>query len=262
MNTDIEDIRTLEECLLNAWPSARTLHCDGWILRQANGYTKRANSASALTSSQNFPAVFTRARRFYAAQAQPAVFRLTPLADPKADALLKHLGFECIDPTIVMSAPIEDRSTADSSISLDYRYSEEWGAAYAAVRGLTPAQAQAHAAILNTIALPTAYATWRSDGNAIAFGLGVYDNGRLGLFDIATVPSARRQGRASRIVSNLVNWGKSLGGHTAWLSVMADNEPAIALYEKAGFRPSYTYHYRAAAKPALARVSGVGMRAT
>jgi ribosomal protein S18 acetylase RimI-like enzyme len=246
MNTDIEEIRTLEECLLNAWPSVRTLHYDGWVLRQAGAYTKRANSASALAPSQNFPAVFAKARRFYAAQGQPAVFRLTPLADPKADALLNHLGFQCIDSTIVMSAPTMDRVADDLSVSLDFRYSEEWGAAYAAVRGLTPAEAHAHAAILDTIAFPTAYATWKCDGEALAFGLGVYDNGRIGLFDIATIPAARRQGGANRVVTSLLSWGKSLGGHTAWLSIIADNAPAIALYEKLCFRPSYTYHYRAA----------------
>ena len=249
MNANIEEIRTLEECLLNAWPSTRTLHYDGWVLRQAGAYTKRANSASALAPSQNFPAVFARARRFYAAQGQPAVFRLTPLADPKADALLTHLGFDCIDSTIVMSAPVVDRPAVDSSVSLDFSYSEEWGAAYAAMRGLTPTEAKAHATILNTIAFPTAYATWRSDGDALAFGLGVFDNGRLGLFDIATAASARRRGGAHRIVSSLLDWGKSLGGHTAWLSVIANNAPAIALYEKLCFHQSYAYHYRAAGQP-------------
>jgi ribosomal protein S18 acetylase RimI-like enzyme len=242
MNASIEEIRTLEECLLNAWPSTRTLHCDGWVLRQAGAYTKRANSASALAPSQNFPAVFTKARRFYAAQGQPTVFRLTPLADPKADALLKHLGFDCVDPTIVMSAPIVDCATVDSSVSLAFSYSEEWGAAYAAVRGLRPTEARAHAAILN----PTAFATWRVDGEPLAFGLGVLDHDRLGLFDIATVASARRQGGANKIVTSLLGWGQSLGAHTAWLSVIAENAPAIALYEKLWFSEQYRYHYRSA----------------
>jgi ribosomal protein S18 acetylase RimI-like enzyme len=246
VNANIEEIRTLEECLLNAWPSTRTLHYDGWVLRHAGAYTKRANSASALAPSQNFSAVLTKARRFYAAQGQPTVFRLTPLADPKADPLLNHMGFDCIDLTIVMSATIVDRTTVESSVSLGFGYSEEWGMAYATARGLTPAEAQAHATILNTIALPTAYATWKCDGEALAFGLGVFDNGRLGLFDIATTPSARRRGGANRVVTSLLKWGKSLGGHTAWLSVIADNTPAIALYEKFGLRASYVYHYRAA----------------
>jgi ribosomal protein S18 acetylase RimI-like enzyme len=173
MDGRFETVRMLEQCMLNAWPSARAVHCDGWVFRSANGYTKRANSAHALAPSDG------------------------------------------------------------------------WGSAYAAARGLSPAEAAAHAVILQTIALPTAYATWRVDGVALAFGLGVLDYGRLGLFDIATAAEARRQGAARKVVSSLLGWGKSLGADTAWLSVIADNDPAIALYENFGFGERYRYHYRA-----------------
>jgi ribosomal protein S18 acetylase RimI-like enzyme len=245
MDGRFETVRMLEQCMLNAWPSARAVHCDGWVFRSANGYTKRANSAHALAPSRDFPSVFAKARDFYAAQRQPATFRLTPLAGRGADALLHRLGFACIDPTIVMSNAISGDVGIDRAVSIDTQYSDGWGSAYAAARGLSPAEAAAHAVILQTIALPTAYATWRVDGVALAFGLGVLDYGRLGLFDIATAAEARRQGAARKVVSSLLGWGKSLGADTAWLSVIADNDPAIALYENFGFGERYRYHYRA-----------------
>lgn len=230
--------------MLNAWPSTRAVHCDGWVFRSANGYTKRANSAHAMAPSRDFPSVFAKARAFYAAQRLPATFRLTPLAGAGADALLHRLGFARIDPTIVMSTAISGDVGIDRTVTIDTQYSDHWGGAYAAARGLTPAEAAAHGVILQTIALPTAYATWRVDGVPLAFGLGVLDYGRLGLFDIATAADARRQGAAGRIVSSLLGWGQSLGAHTAWLSVIADNDPAIALYDKFGFGERYRYHYR------------------
>lgn len=89
-----------------------------------------------------------------------------------------------------------------------------------------------------------AYAAWRVEGEPLAFGLGVLDHGWLGLFDIATSHSARRPGGARKIVSALMHWGKSRGAHTAWLSVIAGNDPAIALYRDFGFSERYRCHYR------------------
>ncbi len=43
-----ETIRTLERRAFAAWPALDTVEHDGWALRTANGYTKRANSANAV----------------------------------------------------------------------------------------------------------------------------------------------------------------------------------------------------------------------
>jgi N-acetylglutamate synthase len=239
-----ETIRRLEQAMLNSWPSTRTVHCDGWVFRQSGSYTKRANSAHALAPSRDFPTILAKAREFYAALHQPAVFRLTPLAGACADAILARQGFACIDPTIVMAAPLGRDGGVDPGVTIRGAYSGSWAAAHAAARGLTAIETEGHKTILRTIALPTAYASWSMDDEPLAFGLGVFDFGHLGLFDIVTTPSARRRGGARKIVSSLLDWGKSLGAHTAWLSVIADNTPALALYGDVGFREQYRYHYR------------------
>jgi GNAT superfamily N-acetyltransferase len=243
MEERLETIRKLEQCMLNSWPSTRTVHCDGWVFRQAGRYTKRANSAHAIAPSSDLPSVLNKAQEFYAAHRQPAVFRLTPLAGACADAILRRQGFACVDPTIVMAAPLEAASV-DTEVEIQAGYTEDWFAAHAAARGLTLAEADGHRIILQTIALPMAFATWRVNDEPLAFGLAVLDFGHLGLFDIVTTPSARRRGGARKIVSALRGWGKSLGAHTAWLSVLADNAPAIALYENLKFEEAYRYHYR------------------
>src|SRR6478752_9634815 len=43
---DTDLILGLESRLLNAWPSFDYQLYDGWVLRLANGYSKRANSAT------------------------------------------------------------------------------------------------------------------------------------------------------------------------------------------------------------------------
>ena len=45
-------IQTIEELSMNAWPALQTMLYDGWVLRFANGYTRRANSVIPLYLSE------------------------------------------------------------------------------------------------------------------------------------------------------------------------------------------------------------------
>ena len=42
---------TIEELSLSAWPPLQTMVLDGWVLRFAEGYTKRPNSVNPLYAS-------------------------------------------------------------------------------------------------------------------------------------------------------------------------------------------------------------------
>jgi ribosomal protein S18 acetylase RimI-like enzyme len=241
----LDAVREIEEHLMNAWPSLRTLACGGWIFRQAGGYTKRANSANALASRGDFAPILESARKFYGSFGCPTIFRLTPLAGPEPDRILADLGFETVDETLVMKAAISKGLEPDAGFSIDMACTEEWERGYAAAHEQDTAQRRGHRAILKSIApLPTAFATIRNEGRPVAFGLGVVERGRLGLFDIVTSPGERRRGSARSLVGGLLQWGLSQGAETAWLSVIHANANAIALYRQYGFAESYRYHYR------------------
>jgi ribosomal protein S18 acetylase RimI-like enzyme len=42
----------------------------------------------------------------------------------------------------------------------------------------------------------------------------------------------------------LAQWGQIYQARQLYLQVMADNAPALALYERLGFETLYHYHYR------------------
>jgi ribosomal protein S18 acetylase RimI-like enzyme len=69
--------RIIEELSINAWPALRTQLFDGWVLRFADGYTRRANSVQAL-----YPSTLALAEKVdvcqaaYRAQGQPTLFRI------------------------------------------------------------------------------------------------------------------------------------------------------------------------------------------
>jgi len=52
---DNELIRLIEEFSMKAWSSRHTQLEDGWVLRYADGYTRRANSVCPLYPSKNDP---------------------------------------------------------------------------------------------------------------------------------------------------------------------------------------------------------------
>jgi ribosomal protein S18 acetylase RimI-like enzyme len=88
------------------------------------------------------------------------------------------------------------------------------------------------------------FAVLRLDGQVASCGLGVLEDGYLGLFDIIVDPAARRMGLGECLVRDLLVWGKRKGAHQSYLQVMKDNAPARALYAKLGYREAYAYWYR------------------
>ncbi len=92
---DLASIRALEELSLNAWPALRTTHDDGWVLRFADGYTRRTSSVNPLyPSTEDTREKIHRCERIYLARGQDVVFKITPAAQPAdLDATLAAEGY-------------------------------------------------------------------------------------------------------------------------------------------------------------------------
>ncbi len=67
--------------------------------------------------------------------------------------------------------------------------------------------------------------------------------GWVGFRSIEVAPEHRRRGLGLAVMAALVGWGAEQGATTAYLQVVADNEPALALYERLGFRTHHRYRY-------------------
>jgi N-acetylglutamate synthase len=49
MTIDLAQVAVLESTLLHVWPAVETHRVGDWVVRLANGYSGRSNSASALS---------------------------------------------------------------------------------------------------------------------------------------------------------------------------------------------------------------------
>ena len=76
--------RVIEEISLKAWPAFETINHQGWLMRFANGYTKRANSVTVLDqvdSDIEHKIIYCESE--YRARKQKPIFRLLSFTNPQ-----------------------------------------------------------------------------------------------------------------------------------------------------------------------------------
>ena len=247
--------RRVEEASLNAWPAMHQMLVDGWLLRFAKGFTKRANSVVPLyppagSSLAEIAEKVKFCENLYARERLRTIFRLTSIgtnqrSHQSLDEYLEARGYEHRDPTLVMTAPLIER---EASIGMRLLSLGEWLDVYGRLSGLPeknrPKTRALHGAILRGMPQPCAYAVIGDPANPLACGLGVLEQELLGLFDVVTSKTARRRGHGRALVTGLLAWGWQQGASQAYLQMTKDNHPARALYDSLGFDELYGYWYR------------------
>jgi len=246
---ELELVRSLEERAFNAWPALSTLLVDGWLVRLAEGYTKRANSLNAWRPVVPVTEAIHFAAPLFAARGLPLVVRLSPLAGSACDMTLAGLDYTRHDETLVMGVDLAALAVSLNEApeaTLAAAPSHLWLDGFAAANGVPADRRIIHDRMVGAIVPPAAFATLGPPTTPLAWGLAVAERGWVGLFDIVTRPDARRQGAGRRLVETLLAWGHAKGATRGYLQVVAANAPAIALYRRLGFTEAYRYHYRIA----------------
>jgi N-acetylglutamate synthase len=248
-------IRFVEELGLNAWPSLQTIHYDGWLLRFADGYTRRANSVNPLYGSSIDTAEKIRhCEDVYRSREQPVVFKLTTAARPtELDSILAEQGYVEEAPTSVQMldlSSIPDPET--TAVNIDTALTERWLSAFCRLNNVDSRHLPTMTRMLNNIIPARCFVALRQhsqlDAEIAAVGLAVLERGYMGLYDIVTAARVRTQGFGTQLVLHLLQWGRVNGALHAHLGVMCNNVPALHLYGKLGFQEIYRYWYRV--KPA------------
>lgn len=245
--TDPATITRIEEFSMNAWPPLGSIHDDGWVLHFGEGYSRRANAIYPLyPGSRALDEKLAACEAMYRAKGQPVIFKLTEASLPAAlDQTLSSSGYQTDARTAVHTLNLSAwHSQPDAAVTLSESANEEWLEAFCQMRELSDAHRAIHERITRSIIPERRFASIISDGRIVACGLAVVQSGWVGFYDISTHETVRRQGHGLRVMETLLAWAKSAGAHDAYLQVMVDNFPALALYGKLGFREAYQYWYR------------------
>lgn len=257
VSTDDPDLpRRAEEAGLNALPAPRQVLLGGWLLRFADGCTRRANSVNPVWPDLGADrgALDARIRAcaaLYAAQGLPCLFRVPSLLPPGLDAALDAHGYAPPEgETLILFRPRLDGGDAEAGgVELaEGRPGAEWLDAQARIAGDGERVARARRDMLACLAIPAAFGAVRPDGPGtpmVSLAYVAVHDGLACVNMVATDPAARRRGLSRRVLRALLVWARGVDAEGACLRVAAENGAAIALYEGLGFRTElYRYHYR------------------
>ena len=243
------EIKTIEDLSLNAWPSHQMQLYDGWILRFSHFYTHRTNCVEQIGVAQ-IPVEdkIAYCERIYRRWKTPCMFKITPLLDPDFDRMLEARGYHIEHITDVMCCDLaaEDAYPRHEEVQIERRISDEWIDALFSIKQ--------NATVIHLKIVPSMYAaipkdvicaSIRKDGRIIATGLGILDRDHIGIYAINVDERFRRQGLARKVCETLLKEGRKMPGvDKAYLQVVSDNTPAIELYDSLGFVKEYQYWFR------------------
>ncbi|MBA2956049.1 GNAT family N-acetyltransferase [Nocardioides sp. MAH-18] len=196
---------------LALWPDLHTEPLGDWVLRHsATSTARRANSVLAMGPS-GAEDDYDRVLAFYAGRTGRPIAAVLP--DSAEDAMFRSHGWGL------------ESNDADTLFQL--------GSVARALRGLdVPDAAYDEEGDLVTVRV-----------GDHARGVAAYADDWVGLRGIEVDPDRRRQGLGLAVVAALLEWGAERGATTAYLQVLGDNAPALALYASLGFTTHHAYRY-------------------
>lgn len=242
----------VEECCHNAWPALRQVWIGDWVLRFADGVSRRANSANPLRAGPRDPAAaIAAAETLFPAHGLPAIFRVPAMVAPAIDARLAARGYTAEGETATLHAGLDVvAAAADPAVAIWPRPHPDWLRAMAALQGHTRERAETYRRIVELIAIPAAFGGLRQDGRLVALAYGAVHDGLLCFESVVTDPAHRGRGYGRRLLAAIAHWGRGRGAVAACLQVEATNAPALAFYRGLGLKAElYRYHYRRRAAP-------------
>jgi GNAT superfamily N-acetyltransferase len=249
MATSIPD---LELVAAGTWQATEQARLGDWMLRAAEGFTGRANSALAigdpgrpLAEAVDEVGDWYRVRGLQPMIAVPFAVGAPDSSD--LDRLLVQRGWplRSAAATVMTAATGAVARSADSAtvtVDIDPEPDDGWMSLYH-YRG------QELPPIARTLLLSApwqAFGSVREGGQTIAVARVAAAGGWAGFTAVEVSPQHRRRGLARAITARLAAHAATRAPEGLYLQVEDTNEAGRALYYRTGFTDHHSYHYRVA----------------
>ncbi|MFI0355324.1 GNAT family N-acetyltransferase [Actinomadura sp. 9N407] len=243
-------VHDLEMAAALGWRAPDEARLGEWLLRAAEGFTGRANSALAVGDAGSpLDETVGAVRDWYAARGLPAMIAV-PYATGRPDSsdVDRFLGargwtIRSGAATVMTASPERIAGSAAlegaASVRLGAEPDVEWLSLYG--RDL-PAIARR----LLVSAPWQAFVRIEVEGGTAAIGRLAGSGQWAGITAVEVDPRFRRRGLGTAITAVLAAQAVERGVRALYLQVEDDNDAARALYRRAGFSEHHGYHYRVA----------------
>ena len=245
------DIRAVEEAKAAAFPGLANEWIGGWLARAGDGITERSNSAVPLGPEAAVqPVPIEAIQDFYARYDLPTQLlvpdrigrtaeNLEGEAGPEIIVMFRELDGDFFGPNTPTAAPGETTQApfARATFSVAPEASPEWLSLYN-FRG-KPLPPRTLELLTARIEGTLGFASLHIDGELVAVSRGTVTGGgrrtMLGFSAVEVVPTFRRQGLATYMCQQLLEWGRENGADCAYLDVLRSNAAGRGLYHGLGF---------------------------
>jgi N-acetylglutamate synthase-like GNAT family acetyltransferase len=238
---------TIEELTMNAWPSLQTILLDGWIIRMAGGYTKRANSVNPIYSFENnLDKKIKYCEKIYRNNNLPIIFKIIDCKEHIIiDNRLEDLNYSKIDLTSVQICDEIGQINSKSTSIIDSKFTENWRNCLYHCNNIKSMETMETIENMLKNIRNDIISVYKTGNETFAgCGYGIIEKGFVGLFDIIVKEEFRGNGYGKEIVETILTKAKEMGINKAHLSVVDNNLIAKELYEKIGFKEIYKYRYK------------------
>lgn len=242
---DLARVAACESRIVNAWPAPTTLIVDDWVVRLANGYSGRANSASALRQGGEMDeATLAFVEGLYRQAGLPPRIRFTPLVAEHARARFAARGYRIETASFGMVAELDDARPPLSGMIVTAQAGTAWIDGVCAHQTGNKRNREHLAAIVSGVRLPAAFATLLHERRPAAYAMSVAERGMAEIGAVIVDEKLRGLGLGRKLMQGLMGWAAAQGCSQAYLQVDQSNGLAFGMYRRLGFRTVYAYETR------------------
>lgn len=250
-----EEIKRLQEILMNSWPADSYYFLNGWILRFTDGVTARANSVFPLNYTGNLNTVekdINFVEKAYQAYKLPAIFTMSDFFEPDyLNTKLLELGYQqlgCITHTMIASVQdLNDETINEEFAYIFYSERVKGFSNFLASYSKRDQEAQKVLdALTKRIVIPQKrFIIAKFENRVVGTLMGILDlHGFLYIADMLVDPDFRKQKISTSMFFKIIkDWGIPNGVKKIWLQVESENKEATNLYTKLGLEKAYSYYY-------------------
>jgi ribosomal protein S18 acetylase RimI-like enzyme len=249
------NVMEIENAARLAWPALEEEELPFGLLRYSRGTDRRSNSLSLYPHAEFETAkLIDVAEKFFAERDAAPIVRIVQPDEvaldsiSEVDSALELRGYEKQAPTLSMLLDLEGALEVKANLengSIEGVGVGSWLQAWYMLTSRDFEKIDVHKALLENSKLSHLCLLKKGiKGTLMCSGMAVYANQSIGLFGISTASAHRKRGHALEIINSLLCWGFAKGARFAYLQVEEENQAAVNLYQKLGFKKSYSYWYR------------------